>query len=377
MQTQTMTITVPFVQTGTPPDSTQQNPTTAMSLFIEFKSIIDKHKDERDDLSLALLLRGREFVVFTLEDIHQSLGAYLEGLILRILEIKVELRNPFAKYELSEPLLEPANGIIWERTMFEEYQRRLFAYSGENVEAFPHVFAKEMIDWLDRIPLERLKELSSTGVELSFHEFESKINDILNRSPLEKKPLPETWNIPLAVYEKMIEKVICMRRLQYANAAKFKITEILEKKYRDLEEEFVRFVQHVEEQDEVTNKTIDALTAEQKKTLETQETRLANLNEHLSEVELNAKQEAKVLKKSIYKVRERCKRDKKDFNDQIDDLDTEIGTLKTKGNEDSKKIDDLQAQAGHLTTQNQYLQMQVGALAHQVNNQDSGSCNLM
>lgn len=344
----TITVTAESPREYFPSHSVQQPLTTPVLLFNEFKGILKKYEAEKDYLSLQLLIQGHEFVVFALEGQEQPQNVYLQGLIQRIENLRLTLRNPFTKSILSDPWL--VNDLVWEKAMLDDYRKRLFAYSNVIVEATPHEFAKEVLGWIARLPTED----NASAIQCV------KISDIA-----------------LAKYERMIELVMTGRANHELQAMNTRLIDTLEDTYKDQEKKLLQFQQNVDRQTTEMERSIGAIREEQKKTLRTQDRRYNELGDKLSQVKETSRRREEELEEHIETVKIFNRMNISTLKDVIEETVEELEGTKTQLVESKKRIGDLESQASYLDSQNQYLQSQVGALAHQVNNQDSGGCTVM
>ncbi len=124
---------------------------TRFSVSTGLGAILIKYEKEQDPPSKNLRTAGREFMVYAVENYSQPLDAILQGSIEKIEGIKRALKNPFSPLTCREPWL--IDGIvIWDRPTVDENEDYRKRFSGRPLEAVPHRFAQEVVDWIDELP---------------------------------------------------------------------------------------------------------------------------------------------------------------------------------------------------------------------------------
>jgi len=122
--------------------------------------ILKKYEVEKDDLSQKILLEGRRLTIYVLENHTQPLETLLKEIIERVDSLKKILHNPFASSPssmLKDPWL--INSVdVWDKANLDELlecQNFQPPYVRKKIDAVPHAFAKEIIDWIMHLPTER------------------------------------------------------------------------------------------------------------------------------------------------------------------------------------------------------------------------------
>ncbi len=210
---------------GTPEES------TPLTLIRELAAILIAHEADRsrDDLSAALWTQGREFVLYVAENCSKSFNELLQGAIPRIENLKRVLISEITEQTLWDPWL--SQGVVLEKATLDARQLPIG-------DAVPHVFAKKMITWLTKIPLQN-------GTQM---------NPYVSRKE-EKK---------LKKYEKMVGQVRFINSLKLVNAALvIKLQETNQRRDQDL----LRMEQSCLQQTEELRRGLNNITSQQKETV--------------------------------------------------------------------------------------------------------------
>lgn len=115
--------------------------------------VLDRHQSSTDALSLKIYRWGEEVSLLLLEKNSMSEGDFAAILAKKVDELRKQiLINRLDHAPLHEPIL--VNEEVWEGWMLRHYQtlNRYSPYDGRAFEVeTAHIFATEMISWLDEV----------------------------------------------------------------------------------------------------------------------------------------------------------------------------------------------------------------------------------
>lgn len=123
------------------------------NIILQLGEILIRHGKQNDFISLNLMRAGHAFMVYVAENINRSSDDLLNEGIQKIQIIARLLQNPHGQGLLKDPWLVD-NTTTWERTNAEAYQCYAAQFDNKQLEISPHVFAKEVIDWIQRFPID-------------------------------------------------------------------------------------------------------------------------------------------------------------------------------------------------------------------------------
>lgn len=151
MSTNSTTLTV-----QTPPVHVvlRRTPLTQDSLshiIISFGAIFTRHGTEKDILSKQLRESGKEVIVYAMKNLGKPFDEFLQGAIEKIEIVSRILFNGRTRF-VDPWLVEGA--ATWEKSVLDTYLEDEARFSNERINAVPHGFAKEVLAWLDALPIE-------------------------------------------------------------------------------------------------------------------------------------------------------------------------------------------------------------------------------
>lgn len=138
---------------------------TPLSVIMELGKILIKYGKEEDLLSLNLFLAGHTFMSYVVGNSSEPFELLLERGIEKIEEIRKVLQNPHDPTKtLRDPqLLDDVD--TWEKSDVDAFIKLAAKFSPERpIRVSPHHFAKEVIDWMDALPLKSREELPEVAV---------------------------------------------------------------------------------------------------------------------------------------------------------------------------------------------------------------------
>ena len=115
-----------------------------------------------DPLSKDLLDAGEAFITFFATNYRKSAEEpgddFLKAYIEKIEKIGKVLLNPYGSGMLHDPWI-IQNALTLDKSNVDEYIQYALefnednlSFNKENIQAVPHLFAKEVIDWLNNLP---------------------------------------------------------------------------------------------------------------------------------------------------------------------------------------------------------------------------------
>lgn len=131
----------------------RQPKTSLLSLVQELGTILKQFGKEHDFLSKQIRIRGCQILAFAYENRSGPFDSLLSGLIERVNNLAMTLKNPRGRTIFKDPWL--VNKLVWEKSRLDDYQRKRLLASLPAVAATPHLFANEVIHWLDRLHLQK------------------------------------------------------------------------------------------------------------------------------------------------------------------------------------------------------------------------------
>lgn len=125
---------------------------TSLTLIImKFGAIFVKHGTEKDILSRDLREAGKIVVQYAVKNLHKPFDEFLKGAIERIELVSRVLCNGRSRFV--DPWL--VEGVAtWEKAVLDIHIQDSERFSEDLISAVPHNFAKEVLDWLNRLPIE-------------------------------------------------------------------------------------------------------------------------------------------------------------------------------------------------------------------------------
>lgn len=126
---------------------------TPLSILTRFGAILIKYGAEKDILSQNLMVTGHTFMVYAVQNHGKPFNELLQGAIEKIAEIQKVLKNPFGTSTFKEPWL--IDGVVtWDKSTLDEYQEYVGRFSDKVIEATPHRFAQEVLEWIAQFPIQ-------------------------------------------------------------------------------------------------------------------------------------------------------------------------------------------------------------------------------
>ena len=126
----------------------------AQAIILELGAILVRYGANNDLLSQKLMVAGHTFMLYAASNLGiMPPNEVLRGGIEKIIEIKTILKNPFAPSIFREPWL--VDGVVtWEKATLDAHQASGRRFGGQDVEAVPHNFAQEVLNWIGQLPVE-------------------------------------------------------------------------------------------------------------------------------------------------------------------------------------------------------------------------------
>jgi hypothetical protein len=188
--------------------------------ILQLGDILIKHGLQEDLVSLNLMKSGHAFMAYVVENVNSAFEDLLREGIVKIQAIAAVLRNPHGQGMLKDPWLVD-NTATWEKSTVEEYGSHAARFEGKNIQVAPHAFAKEVIDWIQQLPVKiALRDVQADLVVA--HPAESKDlieykcykahEALLNRTQMDAHNLIE--------YERELERNYQLERFNQALKAK-------------------------------------------------------------------------------------------------------------------------------------------------------------
>jgi len=181
---------------------------THLGRFVE---ILDQHQSLTDALSLGISRWGSQVSSLILDRGSLSEEDFIQAIADKVEELRKRiLINPLDRAPLQEPLL--VNDEVWEGWMLRHY-RALSRYSPYDRRvlgaASPHIFAKEMIAWLEEVvqPSED-RVLSLLANRMRSLQVDNEQEGRLDPSKADKIDP----NLALAVYQELAEDALSLKK---------------------------------------------------------------------------------------------------------------------------------------------------------------------
>ncbi len=131
--------------------SSPKAPTGPLAIIMEFGALLIKHGANQDPVSQNLVAAGKTFLVYALQNHAKPFDAILRGGVEKIEEIKKILINPLTKSTFKNPWLVESI-VTWDEATLTEHQGYARRFSNNGIDAVPHTFIREAINWIDRLP---------------------------------------------------------------------------------------------------------------------------------------------------------------------------------------------------------------------------------